>query len=98
MRSCEIDIIHLGTFINGAFLQKLYLYNKAHGIFTFLSASTLAIFMDQFWNQGYLWTPHDYQNIKLSNFEKIKKKIEKFPSLNASSNPKGERGPPEAAL
>ena len=40
------------------------------------------------------------QKYKILKFWKIEKKIffEKFPSLNASSNPKGERGPPEAAL
>ena len=37
-------------------------------------------------------------NIKISNFEKLKKNFEKFSSLNASSNPKGERGLPEVAL
>ena len=39
--------------------HKLYLYNKAHSMFVCLSGSVLAIFMDRFWNQGYLWTPHD---------------------------------------
>ena len=38
------------------------------------------------------------EEYKLLKFRKIKKRIEKFPSLNASSNPMGERGPPEAAL
>ena len=38
---------------------NLNLYNKAQFMFVCVSASALAIFMDRFSNQGYLWTPHD---------------------------------------
>ena len=40
-------------------LSITHLYNKAQFMFVCVSASVLAIFMDRFWNQGYLWTPHD---------------------------------------
>ena len=35
-----------------------HLYNKAQFMCVCVSASALAIFMNRFWNQGYLWTPH----------------------------------------
>ena len=72
-----------------------YLYNKVQFMFVCLSASALAIFMDRFWNQGYLWTPHDPGITRKIWYFKISKN---FPSLSASSNPSGERGPPEAPL
>ena len=38
------------------------------------------------------------EKYKILKLQKIEKKIEKFPSLHASQNPKGERVPPKAAL
>ena len=62
----------------------------------FETKGTYGLPMTQGWLQKY----------KILKFRKIKKKIflknfppwMPLPSLNASSNPKGERGPPEAAL
>ena len=79
----------------------LHLYYKAHSMSVRLCTSALAIFLDRFWNQGYLWTPHDpAMTTKIWNFKISKKKIffEKFLSLNASSYPNVKRGQPEAAL
>ena len=43
-----------------------------------LSVSALAIFVDRFWNQGYLWTPYDPgMTRKYENF-KFQKKILKI--------------------
>ena len=52
--------------------------------------SSLAIFMDRFSNQGYLWNPHDpgmTKKYEITKFRKSEKFFEKFSSLNASSLP-----------
>ena len=83
-------------------MNSLFVKPSFVKMFSFLSACALAIFMDRFWNQGYLWTPHDPRMTrKIQNFQILKilkKKINNFPSLNSSSNLKGECGPPEATL
>ena len=38
--------------------NSIYIINRIVCLYVCLCTSTLAIFMDRFWNQGYLWTPH----------------------------------------
>ena len=39
--------------------RDIYIIKRIVCLFVCVSGSALAIFMDRFWNQGYLWTPHD---------------------------------------
>ena len=87
--------------MNGTDPHKIYIIKRNSCLYAYPPLSWPYLWTD-FGTKGIYGLPMTQgwlEKYKILKFRKIKEKIfEKFPSLNASSYPKGERGPPEAAL